>query len=188
MQKLLVAGKLFWRLDSAVRVTFASHNGVLHVNCKVPFQLHNLLLVFSKAAAGNFDSKNAEWLATDCSSVTRDTVSLAASICACRAAPFLFLIVRITERHNRTYLCRWQGSVRVYSTIDPVSVQMNGSLGLSVAAHDLKPFQVSEVKTDHSLCHVGIPNPGQLLHWLKAVRCTLRMFCPARAKFKENEP
>lgn len=59
---------------------------------------------------------------------------------------------------------------------------------LSVAARDLKPFQVCERKTDHSLCHVGIPNPGQLLHWLKAARRALRMFSAERAKFKGNHP
>lgn len=89
--------------------------------------------------------------------------SLSASVCAHRAAPFLFLIVNIAGRQDKTYLCRCQSSVRVYSTIDPVSAQMNGSRRLSAAARDLKPFQVSEGKTDHSLCHVGIPNPGQLL-------------------------
>jgi hypothetical protein len=37
-------------------------------------------------------------------------------------------------------------------------------LGLNATACDLKPFQISERKTDQSLCHIGIPNPGQLLY------------------------
>lgn len=156
--------------------------------CLTP-KLHCILIVFCRPMTSNFASENAEWLATDCAAVLWcATQSLRERLCVESCSVSLILIVNITERQNETYLCRWQSSVGVYSIIDPVSAQMNGSLGLSAAARDLKPFQVSEGKTDHSLCHVGIPNPGQLLHWLKVARGTLRMFSAAGAKFKENRP
>ena len=75
------------------------------------------------------------------------------------------------------------GQSRGYSNIDPVSMLMNGLLGLSAAACDLKPFQVSVGKTDHRLCHVGIPNPGQLLY-RRGARGALRMFSVGGGKFK----
>ncbi|KAK6292636.1 hypothetical protein J4Q44_G00372200 [Coregonus suidteri] len=56
-------------------------------------------------------------------------------------------------------------------------------LGLSATACDLKPFQVSERKTDHSLCHVGIPNPGQLLY-RRQHGGALRMYSVGGGQFK----
>ena len=62
------------------------------------------------------------------------------------------------------------------------------SARLSAAGRGLKPFQVGEGKTEHSLCHVGIPNPGQLLRRLEAARGALRMFPAARATVEGERP
>lgn len=185
MQKLLVAENLFRRLGPAVCVCVC----VPH-SPQTTRSTHYKVAVTAQPSCRLFRSGDRSFCAVRRGDAARRLRSGSSVLRVQSCSVSLFELFASSPLDGTGLTCgRWQGSVRVYSTIDPVSVQMNGSLGVKRGClHDLKPFQVSEGKTDHSLCHVGIPNPGQLLHWLKAARCTLRMFSTVRAKFKENQP